>query len=151
VAQIQGNGISKEILESAGILKAKAVLALTDNDLTNLMVGFQAAKLKPRAKIVLRSFDPDLAERLQSHHTFTSTVSSTAIAAATFVAAALDPQAIYGMFWKETFFLIKRQREVDAYEGTQGFLIKNGEMRVVAHPSACFDGFIAVPIPVKPI
>ena len=47
MAQIQGDRISKEIPESAGILSATAILALTENDQTNLMVGLQAEKLEP--------------------------------------------------------------------------------------------------------
>lgn len=62
---IIGDTSQEETLRSAGVVRCQAVLAITDGDITNLETGMIARELNSEARITLRMFDHDLAERVE--------------------------------------------------------------------------------------
>jgi Trk K+ transport system NAD-binding subunit len=86
---IIGDTASEETLRSAGVARCRALLAITDGDITNLESGMVVRELNQDAKITLRMFDHDLAQRVERRlHLGTSKSVSMLVAPA--VAAAVS-------------------------------------------------------------
>jgi Trk K+ transport system NAD-binding subunit len=82
-------------LEAANLSTARAILAVTSDDLANLQCGLAAREHNPAVRIVLRIFDPTLAARLDNSVELDLTRSISALAAPAFSAALLDrPSAV---------------------------------------------------------
>lgn len=62
---IIGDGSAEETLRSAGAARCQALLAITDGDITNLETAMVVRGLNPDAKITMRMFDHDLAQRVE--------------------------------------------------------------------------------------
>jgi Trk K+ transport system NAD-binding subunit len=76
--------------EALRLGRARALLAVTNDDLANLQCGLAARQVCPELRIVTRMFDRDLAERLDhAVHELGLTRSVSALAAPTFSAALL--------------------------------------------------------------
>ncbi|OLP19188.1 potassium channel protein [Leptolyngbya sp. 'hensonii'] len=90
VGQIQ----QADTLLAAGIMAAQTLLIATNNDALNLSILMQARLLNPQIRIINRLFNESLGDRLD--HTLVEHVamSVSALAAPTFVFAALGNQAI---------------------------------------------------------
>ncbi|HEX5923655.1 MAG TPA: NAD-binding protein [Baekduia sp.] len=69
--------------------QARAVMAVTSDDLANLQCGLTARELNPDVRVVLRIFDPHLAARLDRSVELDLTRSVSALAAPAFTAALL--------------------------------------------------------------
>ena len=81
----------KSVLLNAGVDQATAVVACTDDDMTNIQIALRARTLNPMIRIVMRIFDRQLRDQLsQSLGANAFVYSTSAIAAPTFVAAALN-------------------------------------------------------------
>lgn len=76
-------------LERLNVNRARAVLAVTNDDLANLQVGLAAREHNDDLRVVLRIFDPRLAERLDRSIELDLTRSVSALAAPAFTAALL--------------------------------------------------------------
>ncbi|HET6741062.1 MAG TPA: NAD-binding protein [Kribbella sp.] len=62
---VVGDSSNEETLRSAGVQHCQAMLAITDGDITNLESAMVAQGLNPDARITMRMFDHDLAERVE--------------------------------------------------------------------------------------
>lgn len=60
-----GDSSNEETLRSAGVQRCQSVLAITDGDITNLESAMVARDLNPEARITMRMFDHDLAQRVE--------------------------------------------------------------------------------------
>jgi Trk K+ transport system NAD-binding subunit len=78
-----------ENLLKAGVEKADAVIPCTDNELTNLDIALDVREINPNAKIVMRMFDPELAQRVEKGFGIHTAFSVSALAAPTFAAASM--------------------------------------------------------------
>ena len=87
VPVIRGDGRTAKTLELAGVSRAKAVLLVTSDDLTNLDAGLTARDLSPAARIVLRLFDESLAVKVAGAFAI-PTISTARVSAPAFIAAA---------------------------------------------------------------
>lgn len=85
-----GDVRNRQILESAGIKKAKAFLAVTDDDLANIEAGLNAREFSPNIRIILRIFDQRLAQKIEGAFGVNSAFSTSALAAPVFAQAALS-------------------------------------------------------------
>jgi Trk K+ transport system NAD-binding subunit len=88
VPLIRGDASDEETLRSAGILSASCLVAVTDDDVTNLEAGLVSRSLRDDIRVVLRLFDSDLAERV-SHRLDLTISRSVSVAAAPVFAAAM--------------------------------------------------------------
>ena len=101
------NGIHKtepadtaRLLERAGISRARSVIAATTDDLENLAIGLNAKQMNPIARVLVRTFDFRLAEKLRPNVKVDDIISSSDFAAASFVASCLDDRVYVGVPWK---------------------------------------------------
>src|SRR5450432_2870912 len=65
VEVIQGDARDVTLLIQAGLAKASALIATTDNDLVNLEIALDTKKRRPDLPVVLRIFDQTLAGQLE--------------------------------------------------------------------------------------
>lgn len=79
-----------KVLEEASISKAKAIIAVTDNDLANLEAALTARELNPKIRIVIRMFDQKLAKKLEKFMGLGGAYSSSARSARLFAQAAIS-------------------------------------------------------------
>ncbi|WP_211232893.1 NAD-binding protein [Solirubrobacter soli] len=83
------DGRSPGTLQHVHVDQARAVMALTSDDLVNLECALSARKHNPKVRLVMRIFDPRLAERLDRGIELDITRSVSALAAPSFSAALL--------------------------------------------------------------
>ncbi|MCS6861014.1 MAG: NAD-binding protein [Abditibacteriales bacterium] len=88
---IIGDARMRETLVKAGVAQARAVIAATNDDAVNLSIGLTAKQMNPRLRSVVRLFDADFARKVQATLNIDFAISAPALAAPTFVAAALYP------------------------------------------------------------
>ncbi|WP_132300742.1 NAD-binding protein [Kribbella sp. VKM Ac-2568] len=84
---IIGDSANEETLRSAGVQRCQSVLAITNGDITNLESAMVVRELNPDARITMRMFDHDLAQRVErqlglGHSRSVSMLVAPAIAAA---------------------------------------------------------------------
>lgn len=103
---VVGDAGAAETLRKAGVSGAKTVLALTNDDLTNLSVVVASRRLNPRCRVVARIFDRALAGRLSESLRIDAVVSPADAAAPTFVVAALDPDAVRGFVLGDRLMMV---------------------------------------------
>src|SRR4051812_22079083 len=89
VPVVFGDGRTPGILAHLHVAQARAVMALTSDDLVNLEFALGARRYNPQVRVVLRIFDPRLAERLDRGIELDVTRSVSALAAPVFSAALL--------------------------------------------------------------
>jgi len=87
-----GDAAKPAILAKASIGAASTVMALTDDTIVNLNIALQAREANPKIRTVLRTYQPDLAEKFRKLG-LDQVLSTSAIAAPTFVDVALHPGA----------------------------------------------------------
>jgi len=100
----------KEVLVKAGVERASAVIACTDDDLSNVEIALDAREVSPEIRVVLRLFDQRLASKIVNSFDIEAAFSASALAAPAFAAAAVDPSVqdsfyvgdvlfVYSEFW----------------------------------------------------
>ena len=141
---ITGDVHDKEVLRRAGVPRAQAVLACTNQDLVNIETVFHVRELNPQARIVLRLFDDSIAGEIQETFDVKAVISRSAVAAAAFAHAAIGMEVLETFALKgRTYFLTKLMLEAtsplvgtqlgataDAYDVTVVCLEHNGRMCV---------------------
>lgn len=93
VPVVFADGRTPGTLASLHVDTARAVMAVTSDDLANLQCALTARELSPDVRVVLRIFDPHLAERLDRSVELDLTRSVSALAAPAFTAALLGRRA----------------------------------------------------------
>ena len=77
-------------LEGANIDKAKAVICVTNNDLTNPEAALTARELNPKIRVVMRMFDQKLAKKIEKFLGIDGCYSSSARSSRLFAQAAIS-------------------------------------------------------------
>ena len=85
---LSGDARDRDMLENAQVADASAIVACTEDDLTNLEVALAARDLNPGIKVVMRMFDQQLAERVSQGFGIRTAFSTSALSAPAFAAAA---------------------------------------------------------------
>jgi voltage-gated potassium channel len=88
-----------DVLIKAGLDRALAVVACTDDDLSNVEIALDAREIRPDIRVVLRLFDQRLASKIVASFDIELAFSASALAAPAFAAAAVDPSV------KDTFYV----------------------------------------------
>ena len=141
---IIGDVHDKEVLRRAGVPRAQAVLACTNQDLVNIETVFHVRELNPQARIVLRLFEDSIADEIQETFDVKAVISRSAVAAAAFAHAAIGMEVLETFALKDhTYFLTKLTLEAtsplvgtqlgttaDAYDVTVVCLQRNGHMHI---------------------
>jgi Trk K+ transport system NAD-binding subunit len=81
-------------LVDAGLLKAKSILITTTDDLANLEIALDARRLNPAIRVVLRMFDPNMADKVREGFDIQTSLSQATLAAPAFAAAALERSVV---------------------------------------------------------
>jgi Trk K+ transport system NAD-binding subunit len=87
---ITGDARRLEVLQAAGLQHAHSVVCVINDDLTNLDIALTARQDRQDIRIVLRIFNDALAEKLQLAFNIKTAFSTSALAAPTFAAAAVN-------------------------------------------------------------
>lgn len=87
VAVIVGDATVAEVLRQAHAATARAVMAVTNNELANLEIALLVREANPQQRVVLRMADPHLAQTLREAANIRLALSTSALAAPAFVAA----------------------------------------------------------------
>jgi Trk K+ transport system NAD-binding subunit len=85
-----GDHKRERVLREAGVSEASSLVLTRDDDLGNLHAALLARELNPSIRLVIRVFDAQIAERLPDLIDNAVALSSSALAAPGFVAAALE-------------------------------------------------------------
>jgi voltage-gated potassium channel Kch len=91
---IQGDASFRTTLKASNIDSAAAVLAVTNNDATNLEIALKAKGLRPSIPVIVHYADPDFAGMAQQVFDFEAVLSPAELAAPAFAAAALGGQIL---------------------------------------------------------
>lgn len=94
VPVILGDVRRVEVLKSARIEAAEAIIAATDLDMVNIECALNARELNPALRVVLRLFDQALAKKIEKSLSFDAAFSTSALAAPVFAAAAVTRNVI---------------------------------------------------------
>jgi len=94
VRLLVGNARDDRLLEEAGLLGARALIAATDDDLANVAIALHARKAAPTVPVVVRLFDQDLASHLKEVVGVRGAFSASSLSAPAFVAAALGDSTL---------------------------------------------------------
>lgn len=87
VAVIIGDAAVPEVLRQANTAGARAIVAVTDNELANLEIALLAREIKATLRVVLRLVEPSLAQTLRQGANIRLALSIPELAAPAFVAA----------------------------------------------------------------
>ena len=94
VPVLVGDARQPEILQEAGVRSARAVVAVTTDDLVNLQAALNARAVRAGMRVVVRVFDPDFAVRVQRGFKIRFTRSVSHLAAPAFASAALGSEVL---------------------------------------------------------
>ncbi len=94
VPMVSGDASDASTLAAAGAGRARCVVAVTDDDVVNLEAGLTARALRPDTRVVLRLFDPDLADRVDRRLGLSVSRSVSYAAAPVFAAAMMGRQVL---------------------------------------------------------
>jgi Trk K+ transport system NAD-binding subunit len=110
---VVGDPSREESLRKAGLEQAKAVVAITENDVTNLGIALTARTINPAVRTVIRVFDAALAGKLQTDLAIDRVISVSAVSAPTLVAVALHADAHNAVVWREHLLTVFLERATD--------------------------------------
>lgn len=105
---VVGNARTDESLRRAGLEGAKALLAVTDDDLVNLSIALAVKQTRPSCRVVLRLFDSQLADKMRSSLNVDSVLSVSSAAAPTLVGSALCDGVLHGLVLPDCLVLLRR-------------------------------------------
>jgi Trk K+ transport system NAD-binding subunit len=152
-AVVAGDARLEATLLKAGTPSAHAVVAATGDDAANLSIALAARKLNPAVRTVVRLFDADFARKVQTSLGVGAALSSSLLAAPTFVAAALFPDVKTAFVVDERWLVAVRQvrgatyadlapAELEQREGVR-LLLRRGERDGTYRPADRAGGRIA--------
>ena len=138
---VAGNPRDAQVLLDAGVASAGVILALSQDDGTNLEVALEAREANPAVRIVLRQFNRALANKLEQNLKNCSVVSLAAHSAATYAAAALDPECFLGLeFPTGSRTLVGFSRRTARDLGVSSMGVADAEQRLDCRILAVNDG-----------
>ncbi|MET8147497.1 potassium channel family protein [Actinoplanes sp. NPDC049668] len=91
---IVGDAAREDTLRSASIATSRALVVVSTDDVTNLQAALNARAVRPDLRVVLRLFDDDFAQRVQTAFNIDISRSVSRLAAPTFAAAMLEREVL---------------------------------------------------------
>lgn len=86
-----GDARRDELLVSAGVARARAIVCATDDDLVNLEVSLDAKRMNPAIRVVMRMFDQRLASKVGGALDLDQTFSTSSLSAPLIALQATEP------------------------------------------------------------
>ncbi len=90
IALIFGDATQRQILEKANIKRARALIAVTNDDLVNFKIATIAKEMNPTLRTVIRAFDVAFSKKVTELFDIDAALSTSAIAAPAFVATSFE-------------------------------------------------------------
>ncbi len=90
IALVFGDATQRLILEKANVQKARALIAVTNDDLVNFKIATIAKELNPNLRTVIRAFDVSFSKKVTELFDIDAALSTSAIAAPAFVATSFE-------------------------------------------------------------
>ncbi|MCK5346183.1 MAG: NAD-binding protein, partial [Candidatus Heimdallarchaeota archaeon] len=90
IALIFGDATQRPILEKVNVQKARALIAVTNDDLVNFKIATIAKELNPNLRTVIRAFDVAFSKKVTELFDIDAALSTSAIAAPAFVATSFE-------------------------------------------------------------
>jgi Trk K+ transport system NAD-binding subunit len=103
---IFGDGSYAKVLEEANLMTAESIVPCTSDDLANLSIATAARAMRPGIRVVLRTFDDNLAANVKAGFDIHYAYSTSALAAPAFAAAALQAPVDYAFSFGEDKMLL---------------------------------------------
>ncbi len=128
---VLGNARTAETLKKAGIDGARALIAVTDSDVSNLSSSLAARRANPQIHTVMRIFDANLAESMCSSLKTNAVLSASSASSPTFVAAALVPDVLFGYVYQNYLMVIFRSRRCSSIDDSTAESPKSAERETV--------------------
>lgn len=94
------------VLKQAGVERAKAVLAVIDDDMTNLEIALDARKYNADVRVIARIHDEKLGRKLTQGLAIDGVYSTTSLAAPFFAVASLDREIINSFIIDEVRYVV---------------------------------------------
>jgi Trk K+ transport system NAD-binding subunit len=110
IAIVSGNPKSANTLLRANILSAKALLAVTKDDIENLSISIAAKKLNPNVTEITQINNTKIGGSLQEALSLTKVVSTPYVASPYFVAAVFHPNVIFAIEWKNKIIYLSNDK-----------------------------------------
>ncbi len=107
---VQGDARLNETLERAGLSRARAVVAATDDDAVNLGIGLAARRMNPGVRTVVRLFDAEFARKVETSLGIDAALGASRIAAPTFAASALFPDVTKAFIVQDRLIVTVRRK-----------------------------------------
>jgi Trk K+ transport system NAD-binding subunit len=104
-----GDARNEQLLQEAGLASAKAVVAVTSEDLVNIEVFLDTQRFRSDIPVVVRLFDQDLARQLEGTFGLRRALGMAALAAPSFAAAAIGESLLGTFSLMGTPFVVGRQ------------------------------------------
>jgi len=108
VPVILGNVRNYDVLEKAGVDRAKTVVVCTNQDMANIEAAFHVRELNPQARLILRIFEDEIAQSVQAGFEVNAVLSRSAIAAAAFAHAAVGVDVLESFQLDELNYALAR-------------------------------------------
>ncbi|MCA9714558.1 MAG: NAD-binding protein [Myxococcales bacterium] len=102
---IIGDMRNESTLERCRVEHAKAIVAVSDDDLANIEAVVHARSVNPKIRVVVRLFDQSLARKLAATMDFGGAFSMSHLAAPAFAMAAVDPAIVSSFYVKDQLML----------------------------------------------
>lgn len=89
-----GDARSAEILDKAGLMRAKAIIICTNDDLMNLQIAARIRERNKGIRIIMRMFDDEFARGMADRFDISAVLSASQLAAPAFAGAAIGAEII---------------------------------------------------------
>ena len=103
-----GDARHEDMLEQGRVQEASAIVVCTEDDLTSLAIALEAREINPEIKVVMRMFDAQLAEKVQSGFGIHTAFSTSALSAPVFAAAATRAQIDHSFYVDDVLMNVSR-------------------------------------------
>lgn len=96
------------ILDDANVIKARAIIVATNDDLANLEIALDARRINPNIRVVLRMFDQHMADKIGHGFNIRIAMSQAAISAPTFAMTAVEPSIVNTVVVNDQLVIMQR-------------------------------------------
>ena len=131
-----GDARREQWLVDANVREARSIVIATNDDLGNLEIALDARRINPKVHVVMRMFDPNMAEKVREGFGIERALSASAVAAPAFATAALEGKIESSIVVGDELVVSQRWTVAagDAFEGwSVGELATKRAMGVIEH------------------
>ena len=103
-----GDARREAFLVDANVADARSIVLATTDDLANLEIALDARRLNPKIRVVMRMFDPNMAEKVKEGFQIRTVMSAASLAAPAFAVAALERDIVSSSVVDDTLVVTRR-------------------------------------------